>query len=260
MEIPLYQVDAFTNTLFGGNPAAVCVLESWLDDDVMQKIGAENNLSETAFIVKRGDQYDLRWFTPTTEIDLCGHATLASAFVVFNYLDTSLHRVEFITKSGLLTVDRVGNLLEMDFPSQEATKLSKNESLGEALGLEPVEFYKSTYPMVVYKSESQVRELKLDFVKLKKVEDCLGVIVTAPGDSVDFVSRFFAPNLGIDEDPVTGSAHCTLVPYWSERLEKSILHAWQVSKRGGEVFCENRGDRVNISGNAVLYLKGVINL
>ncbi|MCF7811175.1 PhzF family phenazine biosynthesis protein [bacterium] len=260
MEIQLYQIDAFTNVLFSGNPAAVCVLDSWLDDEIMQHISSENNLSETAFIVRSGNCFDLRWFTPTTEIDLCGHATLASAFVIFNFIDTSLQRAEFMTKSGLLVVDKKDDLLEMDFPSLKVTKSNTNIKLSEALGVEPVEFYKSTYPMVIYESESQIKGLNPDLDKLKMVEDCLGVITTAPGDSVDFVSRFFAPRLGIDEDPVTGSAHCALVPYWSERLDKSILHAWQVSKRRGELFCENKGERIKMSGNAVLYLKGVINL
>ncbi len=259
MKIPLYQVDAFTNKVFGGNPAAVCPLEEWLDDFTMQQIAAENNLSETAFFVKRKENlYDLRWFTPMMEVDLCGHATLAAAFVVFNYVNKQLNSVRFESKSGELIVERSAELLTLDFPTRDPILYQTSYNLKGALGLEPIEVLKSRDLFVVYKNESQIRALTPNFELLKTFEDFLGIIVTAPGDGYDFCSRFFAPNAGIPEDPVTGSAHCSLIPYWSKRLNKRKLHAFQLSQRKGELFCEDLGKRVKISGNAVLYLEGEI--
>lgn len=257
MKIPLYQIDAFTTELFHGNPAAVCPLEEWLEDDRLQAIAAENNLSETAFFTKKQDHYVLRWFTPVTEVDLCGHATLAAAFVIFNYLDGSLTKVDFSTKSGTLTVERDGALLSMDFPARPASVCNVPENLMKGLGIEPDEVFLARDYFVVYDAEEKIQSLRPEMDRLLDI-DGLGVIVTAPGKDVDFVSRFFAPKAGVPEDPVTGSAHCTLIPYWSERLNKKKLHARQLSQRGGELFCENLGDRVKIAGHAVTYLEGSI--
>lgn len=257
MNIPVYQVDAFTSRLFGGNPAAVCPLKDWLQDRQMQSIAAENNLSETAFFVPRGNRYHLRWFTPSVEVDLCGHATLASGFVVLNHLDPSRDSVTFETMSGELTVARKGKLLSMDFPSRPPDSWEAPAELLEGLGKEPEMVLAARDCMAIYESEDDVRSLKPKMECLAKLET-FAVIVTAPGRRVDFVSRFFAPRQGIPEDPVTGSAHCTLVPYWAERLKKTELHALQVSSRGGELWCEYHGDRVVISGQAVLYLEGNI--
>ena len=261
MQIPFYQVDAFSKKIFGGNPAAVCLLESWPDDTTLQSIAAENNLSETAFLVpKSKEKYDLRWFTPAVEMDLCGHATLASAFVIFSFINNSLSSVYFETASGLLSVSRSGELLSMDFPSRKPEPTEKSPLLSQALGEEPLEVLKSRDLLVVFNDESTVRGMNPDFDTLKQIQDAFAVIVTARGEKSDFVSRFFAPNAGIPEDPVTGSAHCTLIPYWADRLKKNQLHAFQLSKRGGELFCENAGERVRISGNAVLYSKGELYL
>ena len=261
MQIPFYQVDAFSKKIFGGNPAAVCLLESWPDDTTLQSIAAENNLSETAFLVpKSKEKYDLRWFTPAVEMDLCGHATLASAFVIFSFINSSLSSVYFETASGLLSVSRSGELLSMDFPSRKPEPTEKSPLLSQALGEEPLEVLKSRDLLVVFNDESAVRGMNPDFDTLKQIRDAFAVIVTARGEKSDFVSRFFAPNAGIPEDPVTGSAHCTLIPYWADRLKKNQLHAFQLSKRGGELFCENAGERVRISGNAVLYSKGELYL
>lgn len=259
MRIPIYHVDAFTSRLFAGNPAAVCPLERWLDDTTLQRIGAENNLSETAFFVPEGEGYRLRWFTPAVEIDLCGHATLASAYVVFRFLDPARESVVFESRSGPLGVRRAGDLLEMDFPSRPPGAVEVSPALLPALGgPEPVEVLAARDYLVVYESEEQVRALAPDFAGLKRV-DRFAVIATAPGTGgADFVSRFFAPAQGIDEDPVTGSAHSTLVPYWSRRLGKKRLAARQVSARGGELECEDRGDRVAMAGQAVLFMQGTI--
>jgi PhzF family phenazine biosynthesis protein len=259
MKVSLYQVDAFTSTLFQGNPAAVCPLDEWLEDQQMQAIAAENNLSETAFIVLRDNYYDLRWFTPVIEVKLCGHATLASAHVVFQFLNTSLTQVEFSTKSGILTVERDGSLLSMNFPSRPPTPCAIPDDLVQALGVQPQEVLLSRDYLVVYDSEDTILSLCPNMEQLLKL-DCLGIIVTAQGKDADFVSRFFAPKAGVPEDPVTGSAHCTLIPYWSEKLNKKMLRALQVSKRGGELFCEDLDDRVKISGHAVTYLEGFIYL
>ena len=259
MKLPLYQIDAFTGRLFSGNPAAVCPLEDWLEDQMLQAIAAENNLSETAFFVRRDDRYDLRWFTPTTEVDLCGHATLAAAYVVFEFIDRSLAQVEFATKSGVLKVEKDGILLSLDFPARPASPCYAPDDLLQGLGIQPKEVLLSRDYLVVYDSEDEVKPLRPEMERLLNVES-LGVIVTAPGKDADFVSRFFAPRAGVPEDPVTGSAHCTLIPYWSKRLGKKKLHACQVSRRGGELFCQDLGDRVKIAGEAVLYLEASIHL
>jgi len=258
MKIPIFKVDAFTSRVFSGNPAAVCPLDYWLDDGQLQAIAAENNLSETAFIVNRGGYYQLRWFTPQIEVDLCGHATLASAFVIMNQIDPSLQEVTFGTRAGELIVKKNGDLYAMDFPAHAPRSCKAPEDLLKALDSHPQEVLASNYYLVVYKTEDEVRELN-PYMKLIKELDRLAVIVTAPGKDVDFVSRFFAPAVGIPEDPVTGSAHCTLIPYWSKRLQKKKMNAKQISCRGGEIFCEDHGERVIIAGKAVLYLEGFIN-
>lgn len=259
VRIPIYQVDAFTDRLFGGNPAAVCLLENWPGDDLLRQIAAENNLSETAFLAPAGAEYRLRWFTPSVEVDLCGHATLASAFVVFRYLRPELDEVAFQTRSGRLTVRRQGEWLEMDFPARPPQPAEAPPGLIEALGCAPEALYKARDYMAVYRAEGQVRRLAPDLAALARV-DMFAVIVTAPGEQADFVSRFFAPAAGVPEDPVTGSAHCTLAPYWAARLGKPKLRALQVSSRGGEILCEVRESRVLLRGRAVAYLEGVIHV
>jgi PhzF family phenazine biosynthesis protein len=258
MEIPLYQIDAFTSAVFRGNPAAVCPLPRWLPDATMQAIAAENNLSETAFLVREGDAYAIRWFTPTVEIDLCGHATLASAFVVFAFLERDRQAVTFASASGPLTVERAGDLLVMDFPARPPQPRPLMTELAAALGRAPAELGEARDLLAVFPTEDDVRDLAPDFARLRALGRM--VMVTAPGRSVDFVSRFFAPAHGIDEDPVTGSAHCTLIPYWAKRLGKTRLTALQVSARGGELFCEHASERVRIGGRAVCYLEGMIHL
>jgi len=264
MNIPIYQIDAFTLGPFSGNPAAVCPLNAWLDDDVMQNIAAENNLAETAFIVPREGGYDLRWFTPTVEVDLCGHATLAAGYVVLNHLRSDLDSVSFETISGELVVTRDvtgdSERLSMDFPARPPTPASVSEALSDALGKAPSEVHMSRDVLAVYDNEQSVRDLSPDQAKLLALDEGFGVIVTAKGKSVDFVSRFFVPKGGIAEDPVTGSAHCTLVPFWAKRLGWSELIAHQVSTRGGELHCELRGDRVIMSGHCVLFLMGSIHI
>jgi PhzF family phenazine biosynthesis protein len=262
MLIPLYQVDAFvTGEPFTGNPAAVCPLETWLPDAVMQAIAAENNLSETAFFVAESDGYRLRWFTPTTEVDLCGHATLAAGFVVFRSLRPAADSVTFATQqAGSLTVARDGDKLALDFPARPATACAPSAPLAAALGRCPSALLAARDFLAVYESAEDVALLRPDFAALAKLER-FAVIATAPGSGgVDFVSRFFAPARGVDEDPVTGSAHCTLVPYWAARLGKDRLEARQLSRRGGALSCAVAGDRVTIVGRAVLYLEGSITL
>jgi PhzF family phenazine biosynthesis protein len=259
MRIPLYQIDAFTPRAFGGNPAAVCPLTSWLAEDLMQSIAAENNLAETAFIVPEGDEFAIRWFTPESEVDLCGHATLASAYVVFEHLDRKRTTVTFGSKSGPLHVRRKDERLELDFPALRARPSAPLPGLVEALGMAPKQLLLATSYLAVYDSERDVRSIVPDLTALSKL-DAHGVIITAPGENVDFVSRFFAPKLGVPEDPVTGSAHCTLTPYWSERLGKTEMRARQVSKRGGDLWCSIAGDRVKIAGHAAPYLVGAIEI
>jgi len=258
MECPIYQVDAFTGDLFAGNPAAVCPLQEWLPAELMQSIAAENNLSETAFLVPQAGGYGIRWFTPQAEVDLCGHATLASAFVVFEFLDPALREVRFDSKSGPLTVTRKHQLLVLDLPAQAPEPAAAPTDLTRGLGAEPREILRANYWLAVFDDERAVRALKPDMRILARLDR--PVTVTAPGDEVDFVSRFFGPSLGVDEDPVTGSAHCSMTPYWSKRLEKRVLSARQVSTRGGEMRCEDGGDRVLLAGRATLYLRGYIYL
>ncbi|MBL7074857.1 PhzF family phenazine biosynthesis protein [candidate division KSB1 bacterium] len=257
MKIPIYQVDAFTDKVFGGNPAAVCPLDNWVDDEILQAIAAENNLSETAFFVKQGNDFELKWFTPKTEVELCGHATLASAHILYNHLDYKDHQINFITKSGVLKVTKKNDIISMNFPSTKPVPVEIPKELTNGLGYEPSEVLKSRDYLAVFKDEETILSIKPDFEILKKL-DCLGIIVTAKGNNSDFVSRFFAPGVGIPEDPVTGSAHVTLVPYWSEKLNKKSLYAIQMSKRRGELFCEDLGERVLISGKAVTYCEGSI--
>ncbi len=257
MRIPFYQVDAFTSAVFAGNPAGVCPLEEWLEDWQLQAIAAENNLSETAFFVPRDGYYEIRWFTPTIEVDLCGHATLASGHVFFQYLAPKAERVDFKAQGGTLAVQKQGDMLALDFPSRPASPCEAPEALIASLDALPVELRKARDYLAVYEREEDVAALNPDMGRLLEL-DALGVIATAPGSQSDFVSRFFAPRAGIPEDPVTGSAHCTLVPYWAKRLAKTQLHAFQLSERGGELFCTDRGERVEIAGHAVTYLEGEI--
>jgi len=255
----LYQVDAFADRVFSGNPAAVCILDEWLGDETMQAVAAENNLSETAFLVKNDTGFDLRWFTPMVEVALCGHATLASAFVLFTYCGWPEPAVRFQTRSsGELLVTRRDDLYEMDFPARPVRSIDPPPGLLEALGVKAGEVYGSAEDvMVVLDSEKTVRGIAPDMARLGGVE-CRGVVVTARGEHSDFVSRFFAPRVGVPEDPVTGSAHCVLIPYWAGVLGKKDVYALQVSKRGGEVFGRECGNRVRISGRAVLYSQGVM--
>ncbi len=262
MRLPIYQIDAFTSAVFGGNPAAVVPLEAWLSDITLQAIAAENNLSETAFFVPEGEDWHLRWFTPTMEVDLCGHATLASASLIFSRLKPNVRQARFRTRSGWLDVTAKDDLLSMDFPSRPPARKSDpglQAAATRALGKAPLELWMARDLMVLLETEADVRALKPDLAKIAAL-DAFAVIATAPGTDVDFVSRFFAPARGVPEDPVTGSAHCTLIPFWASRLGKSSLVARQVSARGGELFCESRGDRVTIAGRAVLYLEGSIHV
>jgi PhzF family phenazine biosynthesis protein len=258
-DIPFYQIDAFTCGQFTGNPAAVCVLNDWLADDLMQKIAMENNLAETAFIVPEGKEWLIRWFTPVTEVDLCGHGTLASSFVVMDILEPDRQEVTFRTMHmGDLVVRKKGDTLELDFPTDTLHKCDLPRLITESLGKETVEYFmgRSDY-LLHFGSETEILALRPDFRKLARA-DGRGVIVTAPGSDVDFVSRFFAPQAGIDEDPVTGSAHTSLTPFWSARLGKTSMTARQLSERGGYLECTLNGDRTLIAGRAVLFLKGEI--
>ena len=260
MKIPLYQVDAFAGRPFAGNPAAICPLEKWLPDETLQSIATENNLSETAFYVRDGAEYELRWLTPAVEVDLCGHATLASACVILEIRrEIAGPRVVFQTKSGELAVERDGDLYALDFPSRPAKPCAAQPGLAEALGAGPKMVLAARDYLCVYESEEQVAGLAPNMAKLAEL-DRFAVIVTAPGRDCDFVSRFFAPSKGVPEDPVTGSAHCTLIPYWAEQLGKTKLFARQISRRGGELWCELRGERVRIAGRAARYMQGVIEI
>ena len=262
MKQKIYQIDAFASGPFKGNPAAVCVMDSWLPDEIMQSIAEENNLAETAFTVLENGKYTLRWFTPETEVDLCGHATLATAHVLFNYYAHNNNTIRFYSpRSGELTVTSEGDgLISLNFPTDEIEKVTTENAINEAIGQTPLETYKGkTDYMLIYGSQKEIEGLNPNFTLLDKV-NCRGVIVTAPGDEVDFVSRFFAPKCGIPEDPVTGSAHTTMTPYWSKALGKTNLSAKQLSKRGGDLQCEDLGERVKISGKAVPYLVGEIEL
>lgn len=258
--IKYYVVDAFADTPFHGNPAGVCLLDEWIEDAVMQQIAFENNLAETAFLLKHNGDYDLRWFTPKVEIDLCGHATLGSAFALMNYVDPSMKHVDFHTKSGLLSVTGTGDTYMMDFPSRKAIPCEKPKVLEDALGANVKATFKSRDLLVLLENESEVANIHPNLLMLAEVKDYFAIIVTAKSSSCDFVSRFFAPNAGINEDPVTGSSHCTLIPFWSERLHKNEMIARQLSARGGTLICEDCGDRVSIGGKAVCYLTGNINI
>ncbi len=263
MKLTLYQVDAFSDKLFGGNPAAVIPLKKWIDDELMQKLAVENNLAETAYVVpsknKKAD-FDIRWFTPTLEINLCGHGTLASAYVIFEILKAKKKKIVFDSKSGLLTVTRKKGMLEMDFPSWPPERITEYpDSLLASLGNPEITgVYQNREYLVELNNEVAVKNCKPDFSLMKKVDRM--IIITAPGKEVDFVSRFFAPNSGIDEDPVTGSAHSQLIPFWSDKLGKKKMKAKQLSRRGGILYCEQKGERVVMGGNCVFYMKGLIEM
>lgn len=264
MNLSLYQIDAFTNKLFGGNPAAVIPLTEWLDTKLMQQLGLENNLSETVFFVPSANadsDYDIRWFTPGIEINLCGHATLASAYVLFNLLGFNKPELKFNSKSGILTITKKNDLFTMDFPSWKPAPLTEyNPSLSEVLGDVVIKnVYQYRDLLVELENEEVVKDCDPDFTLMKKHFD--KIIITAKGNTVDFVSRFFAPAAGVNEDPVTGSAHSQLIPYWSEKLGEKKMHALQLSQRGGELWCEQLDEeRVGISGECVFYMKGEIQL
>ncbi|MDV7137492.1 PhzF family phenazine biosynthesis protein [Maribacter sp. TH_r10] len=260
MKLKMYQIDAFAERVFSGNPAAICVLDSWLEDAVMQQIAAENNLAETAFVVKNNNQYDIRWFTPEIEVDLCGHATLATAFVLFNYYIPNEKNIKFFSsRSGSLWVEKEDEgYLTLNFPVDDLALCNPMPKLYDALGVTPEHIFKGkTDYLLVYKNQDEIIQISPNFFLLNQVE-ARGIIVTAKGEDVDFVSRFFAPQAGINEDPVTGSAHTSLTPYWSKILGKDRLTAKQLSKRGGELICENLGERIKIKGKAVSYLIGEI--
>ncbi len=257
--IKIYKVDAFTNKLFSGNPAAVCPLDDWLPDAVMQSIALENNLSETAFFIKDKDKFFLRWFTPKVEIDLCGHATLATAHIIYTEMDYQSDNIAFNIKSGdVLNVTRIENKLTMNFPAYDPKIIDQNlDELSDIFGFRPTLFLNSNYGLAVFKNEEEIIKIEPNLNALEKLS-YNGIIVTAPGKNVDFVSRFFGPKLGIPEDPVTGGAHCALIPYWSKRLNKKDMIAMQLSKRGGVIYCSHLNDRVNMGGEAITYMQGEI--
>jgi len=257
MKLKQYQIDAFSSRAFAGNPAAVVPLAAWLSDSLLQAIAEENNLSETAFFVPVAEGYELRWFTPVSEVDLCGHATLASAHVLFSHLNHTADSISFFTRSGMLSVRRSGSDLEMDFPGRRPVPCDPPPALLRAFGATPVETLAADDYLLVFSSEEVVRNITPEMSLLRQL-DLRGVIITAPGNSVDFVSRFFAPKLGVDEDPVTGAAHCQLAPYWAGRLNRSMLSALQVSRRGGSIQCELRGDRVLLYGQACTFMEAEI--
>jgi predicted PhzF superfamily epimerase YddE/YHI9 len=264
VRINIYQIDAFTDQLFGGNPAAVCPLVDWLDDEILQNIAIENNLAETAFFVQSSEnRFHLRWFTPEFEMDLCGHATLASAFVIIEELGNKYNEVLFDTQSGLLTVKKIGDYYELDFPSRPPKKSSLPKIIRNGLNIQPKEIWKARDYLLVYDTEDDIEGIKPNIAILNQINiDPGGIIVTSKGKSenVDFVSRLFTPQATVFEDPVTGSAHCTLVPFWADRINKTELRALQISKRGGELLCQLNKDRVLIKGKAVKYLEGTIEL
>jgi len=248
-----YVVDAFAEKIFEGNPAGVFILDEWLSENLMQKIAMENNLSETAFAVKNNDKYNLRWFTPGGEVKLCGHATLATAYVLLNYYEQDSNTVTFDTLSGILTVQKTEDLYEMDFPAVPSEKLEMKDQMIEALGLTPLEAYKNQDLLFVLESEEEVKNFKPDLLKLQEFPEGRGVVITAKGDNFDFVSRAFFPKINVNEDPVCGSAHCGLIPYWANKLNKNEVIARQVSNRGGTVYCKLEGSRVKLAGKATLY-------
>lgn len=257
-KLRIFQVDAFASQLFKGNPAAVVPLTEWLPDQLMQQIALENNLSETAFFIPENGDFHIRWFTPKAEVKLCGHATLATAHVLFHELNYSAGLIRFTSKSGWLQVRRIDEKLQLDFPADQPHRQDEPKLFAQAFGISPIETFKGkTDYLLLFDSEETIRNLKPDIEKLKQT-DARGIIVTAKGNQVDFVSRFFAPAVGVDEDPVTGSAHTLLVPFWAGRLAKTELTARQLSERGGDLWCSLSGDRVLISGKAITYLRGEI--
>lgn len=259
MKLPIYQVDAFTDRLFAGNPAAVCLLEQWLPNEQMLKIAQENNLAETAFCLQQEDTFFIKWFTPEIEMDLCGHATLATAHVLFQYYHSELDVLRFQSNSGELTVRREGAFYQLDFPSRDPKPAVLPDVILKGIGLVPQEVLKARDYVLVYDTQEQIESIQPDVALLNTINiDPGGIIVTAPGKEVDFVSRFFTPQASIFEDPVTGSAHCSLIPFWSKRLEKTTLIAHQISSRGGVLQVEDKGERVGIGGKAITYLKGTI--
>lgn len=255
-----FVVDAFAEKVFEGNPAGVCIMIDWISDELLQKIAIENNLSETAFAVKEGAHYRLRWFTPGGEINLCGHATLATAFIILNYYEMQLDSVKFNTISGELTVNKQDDLYELDFPSVPSEKISFTEHMISALGIVPKETYLNRDLVFVLESEKEVRNVSPDFAKLETLPEGLGVCVTAQGSEYDFVSRGFFPKLKVNEDPVTGSLHCSLIPFWANRLGKKEMVARQLSSRGGTLYCKHEDTRVKMAGRAVLYSVAELNI
>jgi PhzF family phenazine biosynthesis protein len=266
-DMQYHVIDVFTDKMFGGNPAGVCLLDRWLPDDILQNIAAENNLSETAFLVKQDGYHDLRWFTPTIEVNLCGHATIASAFVLFEEIEKTSEKLLFKTICGTVAVTKENDLLYLDFPSMPVEPCLMYQTFEKAFGIKPVVAYQAMDFLVLYNNEEEVQKIEPDFRLLKHIKadsgldsDSFGIIITAKGNECDFVSRFFAPNAGINEDPVTGRAHCSLIPFWKDRLGKSKMTALQLSRRGGVLYCEYCGERVKIGGKAVRYLSGNIEL
>ncbi|PCJ02706.1 MAG: isomerase [Alphaproteobacteria bacterium] len=260
-DIDLYQIDAFTDTVFGGNPAAVCPLSTWLPDEILKSIAAENNLSETAFFVPEGKGFHLRWFTPTTEIDLCGHATLASAYCIFENLGFEQDTVYFSSRSGELSVKKTSAGYTLNFPTWDYTVQQDVSNIEDILGLKVQTVLKSTKTFAILDSPNAVQNYKPDITKIKTLTDTFGLVITARGTGdTDFVSRLFAPQIGIDEDPVTGAIHCLLIPYWGKVLGKTTMHAKQLSARGGDLLCTLKDDRVEITGKAVLYMQGKIHV
>ncbi len=261
MQLPIFQVDAFTDKVFGGNPAAVCPLEHWLPDDVMRKIAIENSVAETAFFIPLNDGFEIRWFTPEIEMDLCGHATLATAHVIARHLNYSLPSIKFLSKSGELMVTVENGLLTLNFPSRKPEPSDIPQIILDAIQVKPVEVLKSRDYVLVFETEEIIRRIEPNQSILNQINlDPGGVVITAKGDEVDFVSRYFTPQASIFEDPVTGSAHCSLIPFWSEKLGKESMLALQVSPRVGKLFCKSLGERVLISGEAVTYLEGSITI
>jgi PhzF family phenazine biosynthesis protein len=259
MKLPIFQIDAFTDKVFGGNPAAVCPLEQWLPDDLMQRIALENSVAETAFFIRLDEGFEIRWFTPEIEMDLCGHATLATAHVIARHLNFLMPSIQFRSKSGELTVAVEEKLLTLNFPSRKPEPSEAPQAVLDAIQHQPVEILKARDYVLVFEDEEMIRHLKPNQHILNQINlDPGGVVVTAKGEEVDFVSRFFTPQASIFEDPVTGSAHCSLIPYWGEQLGKDSMVALQVSSRGGKLYCKNVGERVLISGEAVTYMEGHI--
>ncbi len=260
MKLTIFQVDSFAEAAFKGNPAAVIPLENWLPDETLQSIAMENSLSETAFFIPSGKDFHIRWFTPVSEVNLCGHATLATAHVLFNHLDYNKQKISFQSRSGILSVEKKDDLIVLDFPASEIIETEMKDYAGKIFGILPKKCFKGREDlMFLFRSEEEINNLMPD-IQLMKTVETRGIIVTAPSEKYDFVSRFFAPAEGIDEDPVTGSAHTMLIPYWSEKLNKQEMTAKQVSKRGGVVYCRNEGERVKIAGKAITFLQGEITL